>query len=226
MITKIDKNDIIGNKKEGSTLVKPLEQIIIKTLLPVIPKFIHTSHLTLASLVLSFLIIIVSFLARNNYNWLWLTSIIMLSQAVTDMLDGEVGRKRNTGLVYWGFYMDHFLDYVFTSAIILGYIIIFPQYVFVFLIAFFTMAGFFFHESQRCIIFGKYNVTGYYGFGATELRIILVLINTYIIFFGSVKVIYLLVAFVITISISLIVRVYKTQKELWKIDLKNKKNEK
>jgi phosphatidylglycerophosphate synthase len=31
---------------------------------------------------------------------------VIVFQYITDLLDGEIGRKRNTGLIKWGFYMD------------------------------------------------------------------------------------------------------------------------
>jgi hypothetical protein len=34
-------------------------------------------------------------------------------QWFTDCLDGALGRYRDTGIPKWGYYMDHFLDFVF-----------------------------------------------------------------------------------------------------------------
>ena len=48
-------------------------------------------------------------------------------QYVTDHYDGKVGKYRNTGLVRWGYYMDHFLDYVWLCSIIIGYAFILPE---------------------------------------------------------------------------------------------------
>ena len=48
-------------------------------------------------------------------------------QYVTDHYDGKVGKYRNTGLVRWGYYMDHLLDYLFLCSIIIGYSFILPE---------------------------------------------------------------------------------------------------
>jgi hypothetical protein len=48
-------------------------------------------------------------------------------QYVTDHYDGKIGKYRNTGLVRWGYYMDHLLDYVFLCSIIIGYAFILPE---------------------------------------------------------------------------------------------------
>ena len=55
---------------------------------------------------------------------LWFVSLMIVLQYLTDLFDGEVGRQRNTGLIKWGFYMDHFLDYLFLSSLVfVGYMI-------------------------------------------------------------------------------------------------------
>ena len=53
-------------------------------------------------------------------------SIAVVLQYLTDLFDGAVGRARSTGLVKWGFYMDHFLDFIFQCALIFDYALISP----------------------------------------------------------------------------------------------------
>ena len=48
-------------------------------------------------------------------------------QWVTDHYDGKVGKYRNTGLVRWGYYMDHLLDYFFLCSVLIGYAFILPE---------------------------------------------------------------------------------------------------
>ena len=61
-------------------------------------------------------------------------------QWLTDSLDGAIGRYRNVGLIRWGYYMDHFLDYIFLCSILIGYSLILPdnfKYLLFFLLAIF-----------------------------------------------------------------------------------------
>ena len=46
---------------------------------------------------------------------------------MTDHYDGKIGKYRNTGLVRWGYYMDHLLDYFFLASVIIGYAFILPE---------------------------------------------------------------------------------------------------
>lgn len=120
------KNDqFAGDKKEGEWILAKVEKRMVNWLVPRVPPFIETYHLTLLTLLWSIGIVAFSFLARDNINWLWGASFFILLQYITDVLDGAVGRYRETGLVKWGFYMDHLLDYVFLASVIVGYALIF-----------------------------------------------------------------------------------------------------
>lgn len=64
----------------------------------------------------------------------------------------------------------------------------------------------------------------YLKIGPTEIRILFIIINTLYIFFGKTYLFFALpLSFALTV-IGLIVVVYKTQKRLWEIDMKNKES--
>lgn len=67
------------------------------------------------------------YLAQYNVQWLWGSSAMILAQYLTDLFDGVVGRHRDTGLVRWGYYADHFLDYMFMCCILIGYTFFIPD---------------------------------------------------------------------------------------------------
>ncbi len=46
-------------------------------------------------------------------------------QWFTDSFDGALGRHRDTGIPRWGFYMDHFLDFVFMCPVFIGWSFLF-----------------------------------------------------------------------------------------------------
>jgi phosphatidylglycerophosphate synthase len=94
---------------------------MVSFLVPKVPGFLETYHLTMMTLLWCVGIVVCSYLARQNLYWLWLVSLFIVLQYISDVLDGAVGRHRDTGLIKWGFYMDHFLDYVFLMSIIGGY---------------------------------------------------------------------------------------------------------
>ncbi len=117
-----------GDKKKGEWVLAKAEKLMVNWLVPRVPSFIETYHLTMLTLLWSIGIVACSFLARENIHWLWLVSLFIFLQYMSDVLDGAVGRYRDTGLVRWGYYMDHFLDYVFLASIIAGYALIFTSW--------------------------------------------------------------------------------------------------
>ena len=72
---------------------------MVNWIVPRIPPFIETYHLTLLTLIWSTGIVVCSYLARDNISWLWLVSLFIFLQYMSDVLDGAVVRYRNTGLV-------------------------------------------------------------------------------------------------------------------------------
>src|SRR5438034_6937131 len=116
-----------GASKVNSSFLSPLERRLAPVVLPRIPRWLETQHLTMLTLLWSALIMLFSYLAAGNIRWLWLVSVMILGHYVTDHFDGKVGKYRNTGLVRWGYYMDHLLDYFFLCSVIIGYAFILPE---------------------------------------------------------------------------------------------------
>jgi phosphatidylglycerophosphate synthase len=93
-----------------------------------VPFWLETHPLTLLTIPWTSLVIASAWKVREsgNIRWSWGVSLAIVLQYLTDLFDGAVGHTRNTGLVKCGFYMDHFLDYVFQCGLIIGYAIIAP----------------------------------------------------------------------------------------------------
>lgn len=215
-----------GDHKKCRGVLSRFEAWLRAWLAPKVPASVETYHLTLATVVWCILVVLFSYLARFNIHFLWLVSASILGQCITDLLDGEVGRRRGTGLLRWGYYMDHFLDYFFLCCILIGYGLMVEspnKYLVFYLLALF---GAFMVNS-----FLAFGATGklsksYMGIGHTEVRFIFILLNTLVILSGKmVNVQWFLVPFLLLGTFALIMTVYHTQKELWAIDMNNKLNE-
>src|SRR5262245_50794476 len=103
--------EFAGARKSNESLLAPFERRLAPWVVPRIPRWIGTHHLTLLTILWCAGILWFSARAANDLRWLWLVSLMIVLQWVTDHFDGKVGKFRNTGLVQWGFYMDHLLDY-------------------------------------------------------------------------------------------------------------------
>ena len=211
-----------GGKKIGASVLGRPEKRFIAWLTPKVPAGIRSHHLTLASIPISLFIIGFSFLARENDLYLWGVSLMIALQWLTDSLDGAVGRARHEGLVRWGYYMDHFLDYIFLAAILVGYMILLPdhfKYLQFFILAIF--GAFMVNSYLALSATGRFRIT-HLGIGPTEIRLVFILVNSMLFFFGKTYLAGALPYVLVFSFLSLCLVVYRTQKEIWGLDMAKK----
>ena len=210
----------------NNSLLRKYEASIILMLIKFVPKSIGTKTLTNITLVSSVLAFLSYFLAGENLFFLHFASLFILMQWIFDCLDGAVGRLRNEGFVRWGYYMDHFYDFVFISGVIFGLMFLFSDSLVLFIIVYFLSVGFmvsFFlaHNSK-----GENDILISFGIiSPIEIRIFFIFLNT--ITFFMYDVIYKLlnqfqVIIISVILAILIFHIYVTQKQLSNIDRSTK----
>lgn len=211
-----------GDRKEGASLLHGPEEKLKAALLPLVPPGIETYHLTLTTIVWSVLVIAFSWLATFDRQWMWGASAMIVAQYVTDLLDGAIGRQRDTGLVKWGFYMDHFLDYLFLCAMLIGYSLLMPdnlKFVMFFVMA--VLCAFMVNSFLQFAATNKFRIA-YWGIGPTEVRIGFIAINTLIITMNRATSLRALPLILAGASFGLLITAYNTQRQLWKLDMEVK----
>lgn len=189
---------------------------------PRIPNYIETYHLTLTTILWSFVNVLLAFYVKYNLQLLWLVSFMIVLQYLTDLFDGELGRQRDTGLVKWGFYMDHFLDYIFLcSLVFVGYMISPPDLEIWYFALVVILGGYMVNSFLSFGALNEFQIY-YYGFGPTEMRVVFIVINTFIIFAGTKNFHILLPLTVGVCLLGLIINTYQIQRKLWDIDMQKK----
>lgn len=217
----MSNQEFAGDKKVGQSFLSAPEKAFVAWATPKIPKMIETYHLTLLTLLWSVLAILFGYLARANLNWLWMVSMMIVLQYLTDLFDGAIGRKRGTGLIKWGYYMDHLLDYLFLgSLVIAGYFIAPAEVGFWYLFLSLITGGFMVNSFLSFAATNEFQIY-FYGFGPTEMRIVFILVNAVIIFTGTGHFIYTVPAVCCLCLTGLAFTVYRTQKKLWQVDMMN-----
>lgn len=220
--TKFMNEPFAGDKKKGQSMLGPLEKRLVNYLTPKVPLWITSHGLTYTTIPISLFIILFSFLAQTNILWLWGASAMIALQWLTDSLDGSVGRYRNAGLIRWGYYMDHFLDYIFLCSVMIGYSILLPdnlKYLLLFLLAIF---GAFMVNSYLSFSATNEFQISYLGIGPTEIRILFILVNTLLILFGKTHLAFT-VPFILPLSvIGLCIVVRRASRHIWQIDMQAK----
>jgi hypothetical protein len=231
------------DKKFGTSYLWNLETKLKNYLVPKVPNFIQTYHLTYMTILWCIWILVFSYIAsKNELIWFHFVSLFIAFQYITDLLDGEVWRRRNTGLIKWWYFMDHFLDFLFWCSIIIGYVYIMPKTIqeiweidFTFFL-FPIEINYYYMMYYTICIFIWYMVVSFLSFAAnnkfqiayfwlwpTEIRLFFILFNTLLVLFPKHILNYFVPIMLIISSIWLIVLVYKTQRELWDLDMKEKK---
>ena len=219
------KGDFTGDRK--IPLKSPLagiEKVFVQRAVAWFPRWIEGYHLTLTTILWSAGIMAFGFLARGNVHWLWGASLMLVLQWFTDSLDGALGRRRNTGIPRWGFYMDHFLDFVFMACVFLQYVFLVGEPARYMLVAWaFVYVAI---ETSSWLAFaaeGEFKIT-YLGVGPTEIRALFVLVNALVVLFG-VHWFEKALPYALGVSVVLCcVIVFRTQSHIWRIDMREKRN--
>lgn len=225
-------------------MARKMEDRIKNYLIPKIPKWISSEDMTVMTLVWCAMMIAFGYLteATGNIQWLWGCSLVIILQYITDSLDGALGKYRDAGLIKWGYYVDHFLDYLFLYSILIAYSFVMPKinyyldtvdltffsidiivnYYYLMMYIFAILTAFMVHSFLAFTATGRFQIA-HFGIGPTEMRLVFIFINTMIIFFGTTYVGWLLPYVLAACTFGLILVVYRTQAEIKKVDLANKK---
>ena len=215
-------NKFKRNSDGDKSVFSDYEKKFVDKYVPKIPKILETNRLTYLSLVWTFCILLFGYLGRNNIQWFWLVSLMTIFHYITDIFDGAVGRYRETGLIRWGYYMDHMLDFIYLNSIFISYAFIFSKDSHVLILAAMAIFSAFFVNSHLSFsATDEFKIT-YLKVGPTEIQLGFVIVNTIIIFAGVSFIEKFLPFFVVTSLLVLFGFIGKTQGQIWKIDMKNK----
>ena len=227
------------SQKVWDSLLGTLERRFIKWVIPKIPTWIHSYHLTNMSLIWWWGILLFSWIAREQWQILWLhgVSLMLFLHWLTDSLDGSLGRSRKEGLIQWWFYMDHLYDFFLLGCLLLGYNYIIPDLVYHIWTTDFRMMIFSWELRYSHLLFFIYILLScfmvnsflyfwatqkfkiaYCGIGPTEVRLVFIFINTLIIFFGKTYLAWSLPYVLLILIGGITLMVYRTQKELIQSD--------
>lgn len=213
-----------GDRKEK--MVSPLaaaEKRFVEAYVDRFPAWIKTQHLTLLTLLWSPAVVAAGWLAATRgRHWLWLSSACIAAQWFTDLFDGALGRRRNAGLRRWGFFMDHFLDYVFMACVTGHYAFLLAGPARIWALLFVPLyAGFEVNSWLEYGATGKFRIT-YNGLGPTEARLFFILVNTALVLFGTAWAARALPWFLLVQLGVLGLTVSRTQRRTWAMDMEEK----
>jgi archaetidylinositol phosphate synthase len=183
IVEEIRMTDIKNHKRVNDILLGPLERPALKWLATHLPAWITPDICTCIG-VLGAIIIMVSYiLTRLDRNFLWLASLGFVINWFGDSLDGTLARFRGIERPVYGFFIDHVVDAVNEVLIFLG--LGMTLYV-RFDLACLTLIAYLLLSLLvyvRTCVAGEFRIS-YGRLGPTEIRVLAILLNTSMYFFG------------------------------------------
>ena len=209
--------------KSSTSLLSPLERRLAARVVQHVPAWLGTQHLTMLTLAWCAGLVAFGYVAANDLRWLWGSSALIALQWATDFFDGKVGKHRGTGLVRWGFYMDHLLDFAFLCAVLGGYAFVLPEraHLSLFLVLA-VFGGFMVNSFLAFAATGRFHIS-HGKLGPTEFRLALVCVNSLLVFYGTRRMAKVLPYVAACGFVALCVLAYRTQRELWQRDMEHKR---
>lgn len=171
-----------SSRREMTFLLANLERPTLLWLAARVPRTIRSNHLTVLGILGA--VGVGAAYALTNYDprWLWVASAMLVVNWLGDSLDGTLARFRNTQRPKYGYYLDHVVDAFSTTVIGLG--IGLSPYVDLaialgLVVLYLALSINVYLESS---VFGVFKIS-YGRIGPTEVRLLLILLNTVLVFF-------------------------------------------
>ena len=175
--------DIKRHKRVNDILLGPLERPALKWLAGHLPAWVSPDMCTTIGVLGSMIILVSYLLSGLNRNFLWLASLGYIVNWFGDSLDGTLARFREIERPKYGFFVDHITDAIGQVMIFLG-LGLTPYIRFdvacLTLIAYLLLSVLVY---VRMCIEGEFKIS-YAGLGPTEIRVLAILLNTSMFFFG------------------------------------------
>jgi archaetidylinositol phosphate synthase len=179
--------DIKNHKRTNDIFFGPLERPALKWLAAHMPPWMTPDILTGIGVVGGIVIFISYYLTSYSPLFLWLASLGFVINWFGDSLDGTLARYRDIQRPRYGFFIDHTVDAVIESMIVLGLGL--SPYV-RFDLAALALVGYLLLSVMvyiQQIVTNEFRIS-YGKLGPTEIRVIIILANTLIFFFGNPQV--------------------------------------
>ena len=163
--------------REPSFLLARPEKRLLTWIAARLPRRILPDDLTALGVVAALGVCVAYQLSNDSIGWLWVASALLVAQWLGDSLDGTLARVREIQRPTYGYYLDHLVDAIATAAIGIG-LGLSPLMLLsigtLIVVAYLILSINVYLES---FAFGRFSI-GYGLVGPTEVRLILIALNT------------------------------------------------
>lgn len=179
--------DIKPHTRVNDILLGPLERPALQWLAAHMPAWMNPDILTGIGIVGAVIIFASYWLSNEVPAFLWVASLGFVINWFGDSLDGTLARYRKIERPKYGFFVDHTVDAFSEVLVVMGLGL--SPYV-TFSVACLALIGYLLMSVLvyiRTYVYGVFQIS-YGKFGPTEVRVILILLNTVMFFLGTPKV--------------------------------------
>jgi phosphatidylglycerophosphate synthase len=164
-------------QREANFLLAGVEKRVLRHMAARLPRWVLPDDLTALGVASALAICLAYQMSNESSAWLWAASALLVVHWLGDSLDGTLARVRGIERPRYGFYLDHLVDAVSTALIGIGlglspYMLLSVGALLV--VAYLVLSINVYLESYA---FGRFSI-GYGFIGPTEMRLILVALNT------------------------------------------------
>lgn len=172
------------SKRVRVALTAKVEKRLLVSLARRLPDWVSSDHLTVLGVIAAIGIGAGYALSALSPHWLWLASVMLALNWYGDSLDGTVARVRSAQRPRYGYYLDHAVD-AFTTVLIgvgIGLSPFASLYVGLGIVVIYLLMSI--NVYLESTVYGEFRMD--YGvLGPTEVRIILIVLNTVAIWITS-----------------------------------------
>lgn len=176
-------NEIKPHTRVNDILLSPLERPALQWLAARMPTWVNPDMLTGVGIFGAVVIFLGYLLSNQNREYLWLANLGFMINWFGDSLDGTLARYRQIERPKYGFFVDHTVDSFNEVLIVVGLGL--SPYV-TFSIACLGLIGYLLMSILvyiRTYVYGVFQIS-YGKFGPTEVRVILIMLDTVMFFWG------------------------------------------
>jgi len=163
--------------REPSFLLAKPEKRLLRWIAARLPRWVLPDDMTALGVVAALGVCIAYQLSNDSVAWLWVASGLLVVQWLGDSLDGTLARVRGIERPTYGYYLDHLVDAIATALIGIG-LGLSPLMLLsigtLIVVAYLILSINVYLESYA---FGRFSI-GYGWIGPTEVRLILIALNT------------------------------------------------
>lgn len=178
--------DIKTSKRIQTSVLNAAEHKALVWLAARQPRWMTSNILTWIGIAGSVVIAAGYILSNRDINWLWLATLGFLINWYGDSLDGNLARYRGTQRPIYGYYLDHTVDAINEICMFLGIGLSAMLNIWIAIAGLIIYLLLTINVSMNAHLKKEFKLT-YAKLGPTELRLILIIVNTLFIFIEPLR---------------------------------------